>query len=789
MNIKSPEQIGRRQVALERFGDAWRKSRESSRSLKDQVEGLLPRIGLLADGDSIQNQQIDVISEGERVVVTFKLAKEQWRELTKKLHKDPTVTKEPIIYDGTRLSHVLCDGLKLTMENFNIHVAELVGNNILSSHGLVRIEIGEKRSVVERDNPENDDYSFSLASNLHNFPTAPTDKSSEEFWQAGMQVNHKEHGIRIDSTSNVWPPVAFQTNSNLSGVTGEQRYSNLLGMDSLLDVFEDKIVVGVRSRVEGQIYYLELSDPKIQEVLGMRDYKVATTRETLVDESGNSFEIVKGINYFLADLTATYIDPNYNEYKVSGYVWDDKVGPSIVLQGKDLKILSFKQFLQLKLTSQKKESKLKTLNERQLAEELEEVLEKLVGVKDALLTPDEKAERAYKLNRYRWVNKVPKERKFTDTEEKAIISSVERKEVAPGYFTFIENGRAKRMNEAAPFFLFHVCDPENIPKMVKSNSLICSHERFRRGLKVDGMSSGDDLMLGGGDGVFLRMWADKNIVDRDLYYHKVEDATLVFDNSILDRTDYYCYSTDKCGAITPDEFPTRITTEELLALQVTHGYQRNNELIFRHGISFKDVKFIAVKHETQKIKLLEMFRKAEIKEVNGKPVEDFVVDQYKYFDVATTLYGYNSFLDKQKSTTEGAMQLLNMQKKSMIGSGQAVTVLKNIQEEGDIKISMRRVVVKDVSDDFIVTKGGHPPEIIKLEEVILNCPAVNVGDKVRVIGDNPEYVVDKVFYDMRGGLTAIIKRVVGIMGSGSTRVSVFSLELVTKAAQSTNKKF
>ncbi|MBI3632511.1 MAG: hypothetical protein HY225_03620 [Candidatus Vogelbacteria bacterium] len=782
MNLKSPEQQDRRQAALERFSDVWRKTREESKILKQQIEELLPRITLLADGDSIKNQQIDVINEGDRVVVTFKLVKEKWEELAKRFRDDPSVEKKPIIYSGAKRDYKMCDGLRLSIGNFDIHVADDNDNIVRSSHGLVRIEIGSRRKSIEKDDPEHDDYSFGLAGDMVKMPSVlANDVSMNEYsWQSKMYVFYYQHGIKVIKCEESWPPASFQTDKYSQDILGGMTTTRY-GMITLPQDMQKRPIVWIRSRLSGDTFCLFLDDPQTQEDLGMKEEGVSVSQETITAPDGDQIVVEKGINYFLADLSALYLASEKGSlgYKVAGYNRESSGRLHIVLVGKDIKVLSYRQFLQFSAVLHEEDSKIKKISEEQLALELEEVMEKIFDIKDALLSPDANAERMYKIKRYCWAHNFPEDRKLTVAEEKSIALLLERKEVAPGYFTFVEHGRAKKMEGAAPFFLYHGCDSiKNIPKMIDSNSLICSHERFRRGLKLDGMSSDDDLRGGGGDGVFLRMWADKVRVQYDTNYY---GTFLVFDNFILDRTDYYCYRTDEYGKTDPAVFKSRLTAEELLNHQIEFGFRDSNEVVFRHGISFEDVKFIVVKDKDRREAVLGELYAAGITEVNGKLVGDFVIIKSEYSSVAEVLS--LNFDEKQSKAKDRVKILQNESKKLRIGPGQYVVVTQpgDVLPSGEVGISMRQVKIGAVNKDSTLTLEGPDSEIVKLEDVVLSFPLINAGDTVRSTDRSDDSgrvaVVLGIYRNSRGALIAYTKGD-GDLGEDSEE-EVINLELAS----------
>lgn len=262
----------------------------------------------------------------------------------------------------------------------------------------------------------------------------------------------------------------------------------------------------------------------------------------------------------------------------------------------------------------------------EIIHQLENVLESIVGVKDALVAPDAEAERIYKLNRYKWSHVLPKNRIFSTQEEGEILSRLRSVEVAPGYTTFVEDGRAEKMMEQSPFFLFHNVRGglASVQKMIKTGALISTHERYRLGMYISGTSSESDIVTGGADGVFIRMWS--NLLDRfNSANLSLGDFGLIFAPTILNRTDYYCYPEDRFGQTRPEVFKERITAEELLKTQRRIGHICHNELVFRQGIAVSDVSFITTRSDTDRENLLYSLQNSGITHIGERTLEEAVI--------------------------------------------------------------------------------------------------------------------------------------------------------------------
>ena len=139
------------------------------------------------------------------------------------------------------------------------------------------------------------------------------------------------------------------------------------------------------------------------------------------------------------------------------------------------------------------------LTDEQIGEKINTILIKELDISSGLDAPDFLAEKEYKQARYKWHHK--------ETElPEGIENRLMRQEVCPDYFTFVEKDKYKEYQDIAPYAVYHsICDPAMLPRIIKSGGLLSTHERYRRGLIKDGMSSVGDMKTGGGDSVFTRI--------------------------------------------------------------------------------------------------------------------------------------------------------------------------------------------------------------------------------------------------------------------------------------------
>lgn len=227
------------------------------------------------------------------------------------------------------------------------------------------------------------------------------------------------------------------------------------------------------------------------------------------------------------------------------------------------------------------------------AEEMEarvnDVLINLLGVPEGLAKPTPEAESQYKEARYRWHHRLPLGP--PTPEQSAEAAKLERREVFPDYHTIVSEGKHHEYEaEHGEFAIFHgVGSGDRIIKILQSGGLMSSHERFRRGLLVKGISSARDFQTGGADSVFVRTIVEGAPGDS---WRDFGGYTFVMGPELYDRTDWYAYESDQYGA-TDSRFKGRQSPEEVFEGQRTRGFMSGNEQMFRTGIPSEAFKAIA----------------------------------------------------------------------------------------------------------------------------------------------------------------------------------------------------
>lgn len=261
----------------------------------------------------------------------------------------------------------------------------------------------------------------------------------------------------------------------------------------------------------------------------------------------------------------------------------------------------------------------KAMDETAAQRTLDEIFRQDLGVEDALGEVSERAERDYKIARYRWQYKL--DELSPDQIERA--EKLTRREVFPGYSTFVESGKhneylAKYGDDVRAVHMLNSMSVDSVYRVL-TTGLMSTTERFSRGVVKNGISSVLDIDSGGADNVFTRIM---NAEQRG----KIQNHAVVLKPEIFDRTDWYAYNVDSYGSTNEAHFAGRLAPEEIF--QRTMGdlkhYSADNEQMFRTGIGVDYIEAIEV-DELDRDELLEGLHEKGLFEVNGRPIEEVIV--------------------------------------------------------------------------------------------------------------------------------------------------------------------
>ena len=261
----------------------------------------------------------------------------------------------------------------------------------------------------------------------------------------------------------------------------------------------------------------------------------------------------------------------------------------------------------------------KTIDETAAKQTMDEIFRQDLGVEDALGEVSEMAERDYKIARLKWQYKLDD----LDAAQLERAEKLTRKEVFPGYSTFVESGKhneylAEYGEDTRAVHMLNSMSVDSVYRVL-TTGLMSTTERFSRGVVKNGISSVLDIDSGGADNVFTRIM---NAEQRS----KIQNHAVVLKPEIFDRTDWYAYNVDSYGSTNEAHFAGRLAPEEIF--QRTMGdlkhYSTDNEQMFRTGIGVDYIEAIEV-DELDRDELLEGLREKGLSEVNGRPIEEVIV--------------------------------------------------------------------------------------------------------------------------------------------------------------------
>ena len=261
----------------------------------------------------------------------------------------------------------------------------------------------------------------------------------------------------------------------------------------------------------------------------------------------------------------------------------------------------------------------KAMDDMAAQQTLDEIFRQDLGVEDALDEVSERAERDYKIARLKWQYKL----EDLNAEQLGRAEKLTRREVFPGYSTYVENGKheeylAKYGEDVRAVHMLNSMSVDSVYRVL-TTGLMSTTERFSRGVVRNGISSVLDIDSGGADNVFTRIM---NAEQRS----KIQNHAVVLKPEIFDRTDWYAYNVDSYGSTNEAHFAGRLAPEEIFRRTMgdLKHYSADNEQMFRTGIGVDYIEAIEV-DELDRDELLEGLHQKGFFEVNGRPIEEMIV--------------------------------------------------------------------------------------------------------------------------------------------------------------------
>ncbi len=363
---------------------------------------------------------------------------------------------------------------------------------------------------------------------------------------------------------------------------------------------------------------------------------------------------------------------------------------------------------------------------------LGEILEKDLGIPDALGEVPEEAEREYKMARYKWQHAITGDLTPEQIEQ---AEKLDREEVFPGYTTLVERGKhveylGRYGEDIRAIHHLWTGSAKSIYRIL-TQGLMCTTERYSRGVMKNGMSSTTDMDTGGADSVFTR-------IANEARRREMNGAVVVFKPEVFDRTDWYSYSYDTYGSTDDEYFVDRLSPDTVFD-EITNPnsyYSCSNEQMFRTGIGAGFVESIEVGSDSRDGIIAEL-RSMGLEEINGKPIEEVVIlrkapPQGSTPDPTSNLNVSNRSLEEyaEKQKLEQAEKQTKMQ--ALISGEEPYTSIDEIIDLAsagdDFNTSFKSMIKSVVAHGGKIQLANDVAEYIKKEMNLYELKALALGE-------------------------------------------------------------
>lgn len=230
------------------------------------------------------------------------------------------------------------------------------------------------------------------------------------------------------------------------------------------------------------------------------------------------------------------------------------------------------------------------------------------------------------------------------------INSLQWEEVYPGYSTFVDYNAIDTYKDAGLTHVWAGVTRADAVVAISKNGFTATNYRVQSGMPLYGASPIDDMISGGSDNVFTRIGV---ATQRDRYDKNYlgDDYRIIIKPDIMGRTDWYAYNYDNYGRT---EYLSSRMSPETHIKQNAMMYSKNNEIMFRHGITSENFLGISCQTEQMRQTLLNEFKTNKVKQINGVKIEEFVH--------VSTLIGDDSTLNDKRGIKKWYKQKENFTK-------------------------------------------------------------------------------------------------------------------------------
>jgi hypothetical protein len=207
------------------------------------------------------------------------------------------------------------------------------------------------------------------------------------------------------------------------------------------------------------------------------------------------------------------------------------------------------------------------------------------------------------------------------------LARVKEAEVLPGYHTHVEVGRYKRLakNYGYRFAFQGICDTTAALSILQTG-LRGILERNLQGCPCFGASYHSDVGTGAADGIPTRIVTESGMSHNMSSHFAGGQYQAIIAPDELDRLDTYMHMDDSFGICkdTDSTWTERKPLEEAIKAQ-GDSYRSGAELYFKKGVALNKIVRITTYNPSSRDALIQAAKTAGIQEVNGVPIDDYVV--------------------------------------------------------------------------------------------------------------------------------------------------------------------
>lgn len=206
------------------------------------------------------------------------------------------------------------------------------------------------------------------------------------------------------------------------------------------------------------------------------------------------------------------------------------------------------------------------------------------------------------------------------------LETIEEQEVLPGYSTHVMKGRWKKLAKGKLRFLEHGISGVDDLMSVLQTGLLGIHERNLHGIEHTGASYPSDVGSGSGDGVLVQPVCESGLKSPITSQGWSKSYQAILAPDVMDRLDTYTHPGDRFGACKRGDqrWEKREPDDDQFAKLAGH-HNSGAETSFRRGVQLDKILRITVQNTPTRNDLIKVAKKRGIQEVNGVPIDDFIV--------------------------------------------------------------------------------------------------------------------------------------------------------------------